>query len=218
MWSVVHPLRFNKLFATVPNSPDAGVWANTPLAFTRANFTFYNAQRHLLGTDDLDHLSRLAEEVHIRFRYDKSLLNSTIQKFRRTHGNFICAVKASVAIFCRAAQLCIPVSYPIGAYRSNIDGDYKFLRGGDVSNIMRYACRLVYPDELHYMRRHIDRIIAHSNRVTACLALHQASVIPEDITFRLHWQVPSVQFYIRESYATLGKLTQKAVAGAALTT
>jgi DNA-binding NarL/FixJ family response regulator len=68
------------------------------------------------------------------------------------------------------------------------------------------------------MRQHIDRIVAHSNRVTACLALNQAGVALEDIAFRLHWQVPSVQFYMRESYSKLGELTQKAVAGAALTT
>ena len=82
---------------------------------------------------------------------------------------------------------------------------------------MRYACRTAYPDCSHYMRQHIDRIVAHSNRVTACLALHQAGVVVEDIAFRLRWQVPSVQFYIRESYSKLGELTQKAVAGAALT-
>jgi hypothetical protein len=65
---------------------------------------------------------------------------------------------------------------------------------------------------------HIDRIMAHSNRVRACLALHQAGVVVEDIAFRLRWQVPSVQFYIHESYSKIGDLTQKAVAGTALTT
>jgi predicted ester cyclase len=44
---------------------------------------------------------------------------------------------------------------------------------------MRYACRAAYPDEQHY----IDRIMAHSNRVTACLALHQAD-IPDEVISR----------------------------------
>jgi hypothetical protein len=132
--------------------------------------------------------------------------------------NFICAIKASISILRRAAQLRLPLNYPIGIYWTSTHGDYKFLCGGDISDIMHYACRIAYADDSHYMRQHINRIVAHSNRVTACLALHQAGVTPEDIVFRLHWQVPSVQFYIRESYATLGDLTQKAVAGAVLTT
>jgi hypothetical protein len=69
------------------------------------------------------------------------------------------------------------------------------------------------------MHQHTDRIVVQSNRVTACLALHQAGITLEDIAFHLHWQVPSVPFYIHESHATLTKLlTQKAVAGAVLTT
>jgi hypothetical protein len=194
------------------------VWANTPLAFIRADFTFYDAQRHLLEISDLDRLGRLAKEVHIRFRYDKSLLNFMIWKFCRTHNNFICAVKACISILHRAAQLRILLDHPIGVYRSSTHGDYKFLHGSNISDIMHNACHIAYADESHYMHQHIDRIVAHSNRVTACLALHQAGVTMEDIAFRLRWQVPSVQFYIRESYATLGNLTQKDIAGAALTT
>jgi hypothetical protein len=46
--------RAGELFATIPNSPDAGVWANTPLvAFLRSDFTFYNANRHQLDILDL---------------------------------------------------------------------------------------------------------------------------------------------------------------------
>jgi DNA-binding NarL/FixJ family response regulator len=84
--------------------------------------------------------------------------------------------------------------------------------------VMRYACTIAYPDIRHYMRQNINRLVAHSNRVTACLALHQACVLEEEIAHRLRWQVPSVRFYIRESYSKLGDLTQRAVAGAALTT
>jgi hypothetical protein len=60
--------------------------------------------------------------------------------------------------------------------------------------------------------------MAHSNWVTACLALHQVGVVVEDIAFCLRWQVPSVQFYICESYSKIYDLTQKAVASAALST
>jgi hypothetical protein len=210
--------RKGQLFATVPNSPDAGVWANTPLAFIRDDFSFYNANRHALNVTDLHQLSRQAFEVHIRFRFDKSALNFTIRKFRRTHGNFLCAVKGSISILHRAHRLGVPHDHPIGVFRSNTAGEYRFIRGEDVCEVMRYACRIAYPDTQHYMRQHIDRIVAHSNRVTACLALHQAGVKEEDIAFRLRWEVPSVKFYIRESYSKIGDLTQQAVAGAALTT
>jgi hypothetical protein len=210
--------RKGELFAKVPDSADAGVWANTPLAFIRSDFTFFDASRCALTPGDLSLLHRHAVEVHIRFRFDKSNLNFSIRKFRRTPNNFICAVKASISIFQRALRLQVPELYPIGVFRCSTAGDYKFIRGDDVSKVMRYACTIAYPDSRHYMRMHIDRIMAHSNRVTACLALHQAGVVVEDIAFRLRWQVPSVQFYIRESYSKIGDLTQKAVAGAALTT
>jgi DNA-binding NarL/FixJ family response regulator len=84
---------------------------------------------------------------------------------------------------------------------------------------MSYACIIAYPDISHSMRQHaVDRLVAHSNRVTACLALHQAGVNEEEIAHRLRWKPPSVRFYICESYSKLGDLTQRAVAGAALTT
>jgi hypothetical protein len=83
---------------------------------------------------------------------------------------------------------------------------------------MRYACTIAYPDIRHYMRQNVDHLVAHSNRVTACLALHQAGVNKEEIAHRLRWQTPSVCFYIRESNSKLRNLTQRAVARAALTT
>jgi hypothetical protein len=209
--------RPGELFATVPNSPDASIWANTPLAFIQDDFTFYDELRHLLDCSDLESLSRRAIEVHVRFRFDKSSLNFSIRKFRRTPRNFMCTVKSRISILCRADRLRVPASHPIGVYRSTTEGAYKFIRGDDVSSVMCYACVSAYPESSHYMRQHIDRIVAHLNRVTACLALHQAGVTIDDIAFCLRWQVPSIQFYIRERYSKLGELTQKAVAGAALT-
>ena len=210
--------RSGELFATVPLCSDAGEWAGTPLAFIREDFTYFDAQRHSLDRSALSDLQRYAEEVHIRFRYDKSTTNFAVRKFRRLRHSFICPVSSSIAILHRAHSLCIPERFPIGAYRSSTAGDFKFIRGDDVCRIMRYACIIAYPDIRHYMRQNVDRLVAHSNRVTACLALHQAGVLEEEIAHRLRWQVPSVRFYIRESYSKLGDLTQRAVAGAALTT
>jgi hypothetical protein len=211
-------LRSGELFATVPMCPDAGEWAGTPLAFIREDFEFFDEQRHSLLRSDLPRLQRYAAEVHIRFRYDKSTTNFAIRKFRRLRSTFICPVSSCVSILERAAHLRIPDGFPIGAYRSSTAGDFKFIRGDDVCRVMRYACTIAYPDIRHYMRQNVDRLVAHSNRVTACLALHQAGVNEEEIAHRLRWQTPSVRFYIPESYSKLGDLTQRAVAGAALTT
>jgi hypothetical protein len=87
-----------------------------------------------------------------------------------------------------------------------------------VCHVMCYACTIAYPDIRHYMRQNVDRLVTHSNWVTACLALHQAGVHEEEIAHCLRWQTPSVRFYIHESYSKLGDLTQRVVAGAALTT
>jgi hypothetical protein len=86
-----------------------------------------------------------------------------------------------------------------GAYQSSTAGDFKFIRGDDVCRVMHYACTNAYPDIRHYMRQNVDRLVAHSNRVTACLALHQAGVNKEEIAYRLRWQPPLVRFYLRES-------------------
>jgi hypothetical protein len=209
--------RRGELFAVVPTTRDAGEWAGTPLAFMRSDFSFFDAQRCLMSCSDTRQLLQSATEVHVRFRSDKSPNNFSIRKFRRSSGHFICAVKASISIIQRADLLQIPSQFPIGVYRCSAAGDYRFIRGADLSDIMRYACRAAYPDEQHYMRLHIDRM-AHSNRVTACLALHQADIPVEVIAFCLRWTVPSVQYYIRESYSKIGEYTRKAVAGAALTT
>jgi len=40
-------------FAHVPNTSDAGLWANTPLAFMANDFTFYNAQQVLVLLEDV---------------------------------------------------------------------------------------------------------------------------------------------------------------------
>jgi hypothetical protein len=210
--------RSGELFAMVPLTPDAGKWAGMPLAFIREDFTYYDIQRHLLSRSNLQSLRSFAEEVHVRFCYDKSTTNFAIRKYHRMRHTFMCAVHSSISILKRADTLTIPAGFPIGAYHASTAGDYKLIQGDDVCQVMRYACTIAYPDIRHYMHQHIDRIMAHSNRVTACLALHQAGVSEEEIAHHLRWQVPSVRFYIRESYSKLGDLTQKAVAGAALTT
>jgi hypothetical protein len=115
--------RKGELFATVPNSPDVGIWANTPLAFIRADFTFYDAARHMLTQTDLLLLQCQTAEVHVCFYFDKSVLNFSVQKFRQTPNKFICAVKGSISILLCVHHLGIPVDHPIGVFGSTTAQD-----------------------------------------------------------------------------------------------
>ena len=56
---------------------------------------------------------------------------------------------------------------------------------------MQHACRLAYPDPNHYLWLHIHCIMAHSNRVTAAIALYNL-----EIAHRLRWSVESVEHYL----------------------
>lgn len=85
-------------FNRIPFSPDAGEWAGMPLAFIRSDFTFW-ADRTELDRSDLNAINSKATEVYIRFRYDKSINNFTIRKFKRTGHQYFCPVLASTAAF-----------------------------------------------------------------------------------------------------------------------
>ena len=80
---------------------------------------------------------------------------------------------------------------------------------------MRAACKAAYPDATHCMRININRLVSHSNRVTAAVALRAAGLSIADIAFRLRWKAESVETCLRECCQCSGDLTQKAVAGAA---
>jgi hypothetical protein len=74
--------RRGEFFAAVPSTRDAGEWAGTPLAFMRSAFLIFDIQRCLMSRrSDSQQLLQLANEVHVRFRYDKSPNNFSIRKF-----------------------------------------------------------------------------------------------------------------------------------------
>ena len=83
-----------------------------------------------------------------------------------------------------------------------------------MSFFLKRICIAAYPDSSHYMRLHIGCLMSHSLRVTACIALAAAGISHEENAFRLRWSVPSVQFYLRDSEADVGRFTTAAVKGA----
>jgi hypothetical protein len=64
---------------------------------------------------------------------------------------------------------------------------------------MRSAVDGAYPDQKHFLRLHKERIVAHSNRVTAAVALANAGMSMEQTAFRLQWWPSLVQHYLRET-------------------
>jgi hypothetical protein len=200
---------------------DAGVWAGTPLAFMAADFVLYDASRRLIPHSEF--LSGLgatipasevpAGEVDIRFRYDKSKANHTVRKFRALPGNPYCPVMRTISILRRATALGVPAAYPLGVF-SSPTRSFRYINGDKMSFFLKRICIAAYPDSSHYMRSHIGSLMSHSLRVTACVALAAAGLSHEQIAFRLRWSVPSVQFYLRDSEADIGKYTNAAVLGA----
>jgi len=206
------------IFSRVPMERNAGEWAGMPIAFIRADFTYFDKdliRRHFricIATPGL------AKYVHIRFRFDKSVNNFTIRKYESQPGNLLCPVDSSLSILKRADMLGIPADYPVGAYRpmGACPGSFAFLKGDDMQRVMQQACVLAYPNPNHYMRLHMHLLMSHSNRITAAVALHNAGVSIPVIAHRLRWSVDSVSFYLRDCFKAIGPLTQKAIEGSSL--
>ncbi|MGH7974386.1 MAG: hypothetical protein ACREBR_02575 [bacterium] len=200
-----------KLYATIPDSAAAGRWRGQPIAFIYDDFMFYSEGR--ISVSYLEALRSGAEELHIRFRFDKSKENFTVRKFRRNHGHYLCPVKAALSILERAQTLNVLRHFPIEVYRVDMRGNYRFLTGQVIIKVMRGACVAAHQNPQHYMRLNVNRIVSHSNRVTAAVALHNAGVPVEDITFRLRWNSDAVSFYLRECFKNIGMLSASSLIG-----
>ena len=202
-------------YARIPNSRDAGVWANQPLAFIAADFVFFNKESLLVDRQfcllntALDHIY----ELHLRFRFDKSKTNLTIRKYTRLLSAPFDPVVTAINIIRRAHILGIPPNEPLGQYRNLGSTANSMLRDSDIRNHLRLACRLAYPDPRHYCRIHILGLVAHSSHVTAALCLKLGGTSDEEIAFRLRWHVSSVPTYLRECFNGFDQVMQTAING-----
>jgi hypothetical protein len=202
-------------FNVIPHSVDAGEWAGRSLAFIAEDFTFYDDAMHTVpcSTLSISHANARVTEVHIRFCYDKSKDNFIIRKFRSVDHLYLDPIDACVSIFRRAQYLRVPSAEPLGVF-STTPSSYRFIHATSVCRIMRQACCAAYPDPGHYLRTHINRIVAHSNRVTAAVCLKQGGADTDKIAFRLRWQPASVPTYLRECHQSIGVIMQQALLGA----
>lgn len=202
-------------YLTVPQTSAAGKWAGSPIAFLPCDFTLLDAKLRLLSFADLVKTPSRASHLHVRFRFDKSPQNFTIRKFRRSGHNFLCPVLAAISILCRAAALGVPATAPLGVFRINsADRSFTYITSTDVIKIMRETCLASYPDPAHFLHQNVKRIVAHSLRVTAAVALFNMGLSIDEIAFRLRWQPQSVQHYLRECSKHSDTRTTSAMEGA----
>jgi hypothetical protein len=75
-------------------------------------------------------------------------------------------------------------------------------------------CVWTYVDPNHYLRIHIERLVPHSNRVTAAVVLQMGGASISDIAFRLRWNEASVPTYLRECFQDVGSIMEQAISGA----
>jgi hypothetical protein len=188
-------------------------WRGKPKAFVRDDFTFYDKNLNLVDHHALVRHPRLAEYVHIRWRYDKSKFNFIVKQYQRQHGTSLCPVKRATNIMVRAMQLHLPLdTEPLGMFVGANRQTYT-IRGSHVKAFLQEACRRAYPDPKNYFRRNIQLFQAHSIRITACVALDNAGVAHEDIAFRLRWNSDAIKGYLRDCFRHVGELTARTVAG-----
>ena len=87
---------------------------------------------------------------------------------------------------------------PLGFFVAQNGRRYNIL-GAHVKQFLAEACFLAHPDENHYLRIHINKLVAHSFRVTAAVALHNAGVPIDVITVGLRWNSDAVKVDLRDS-------------------
>jgi hypothetical protein len=202
-------------YARIPQSQAAGIWAGTPIAFIREDFVFFNEYSLIVDNEfcllntALDHIN----ELHLRFRFDKSKTNFAIRKYKRLPGATFDPVVTGINIIRRAHILGVPAHEPVGQYRRIGSSTNSLLQDSDIRNNLRLACRLAYPDPRHYCRLHIQGLVAHSTRVTAALCLKLGGATDEDIAFRLRWHISSVPTYLRECFDGIDTAMKTAITG-----
>jgi hypothetical protein len=75
---------------------------------------------------------------------------------------------------------------------------------------MREACLDTYSDPNHYL---VQRIVSHSNRVTAAVALRRQGADIPTIDFRIRWKPESVDHYLHECTQDIDDMSLATIAG-----
>jgi hypothetical protein len=116
----------------------------------------------------------------------------------------------------RAYNLLDHGAEPLGMFRGN-NGQRYTIWGHHVAKFLKDACLRAQLDPHHYIRLHIDQLMAHCLRVTATVLFSNAGVTVDDISFHLRWNSDAVLHYIRDNDGLVDEITARVVAGAFLT-
>jgi hypothetical protein len=202
----------------VPDTHSNPAERGKPIAFVAGDFVFYDRLRREVSQVAAYTSPSIVTELHLTFRHDKSGRGFTVRKFGRGNNHslpWLCPVDAALSLLRRASALGIPPNDPICAYRPiTTRSSHHFLRDSDVTSVMRGACLDTYPDPTHYMHRNVHRVVSHSNRVTAAVALRRHGADIPTIAFRLRWKPESVDHYLRECTQDIDDMSSATIAGA----
>lgn len=97
------------IVSQVPNTWDAGIWANALIAFIAKDFIFFDNDLCLVPHNKLYHQYKKGNVYadEIRFRFDKSPRNFSFRRYTRTNVPIYCPVDACIHIFQRTGLLRI---------------------------------------------------------------------------------------------------------------
>ena len=185
-----------KRYNTVPRNAASGEHAGAPIAFTRADFSFYSRSNLQLSPPDLPSATYLT----VRFRYTKGVRNFVQRTYAAIPSSPFCPVAAATRVLARHTNLKMPSDSPLWCYLSSArKPTICFLRDKQMTEGLRLATIITYPAKNHILNQKITAISSKSLRVFACLCLKQAGWDHDSISHHLRWTSDAVKYYIRQS-------------------
>jgi hypothetical protein len=141
------------------------------------------------------HRSNLGYCVTITWRWQKNKQNGQKITFSRCPNDPArCPYVAMLRIINRAKRLNIPASSPLSWYKTSTS--CCLITDNDINSLLRTAASIAYGiNEPEILKTWT----AHSIRVGACVALHEAGADPDFIKKRLRWESESYQLYLRNT-------------------
>ena len=190
--------------------------ADYAMAFINDDFTFYSRDNVIIPKNlALFSKRHFPYKLAVRFRFQKNGQNNVTRWFTKGQ-DWLCPIDAAISICYRASMLGVKPHEPLAVYLDKPQGSRQFLRSCEVVNAIRTHIITAFPNPLHYFRQNIENFVAHSNRVTAAVALKSGGMDNADIAFRLRWHIDTVEHYLRECAHSLDALTLAAIKGALL--
>lgn len=207
-------------FLAIPNSDDVpDDQRGQPLAFVMTDFTFFTADLVEIPHSEVVqmHRKRLVKFVQLCWRFDKSAHNFVIRRYTVTNDPIFDPVDAAVNIIYRAQLLKVPPNEPIGVWKSPNGKPYRFLRDSKITEVMRAACVMAYPDPNHFYRRNIKSLVTHCVRVTAACVMKLGGAENDEIAHSKRWHPTSVPTYLRDGFESAHVGQEKTLKGLAAT-